>query len=438
MISGNGDHCILQHAGLIQPLDQKLHGLIELHICRHVGFAGLRYRHIRHLRLMLDRHLLIPEVIFHVPAHCQVVHVEGLNVPFLVRRQEIRGRLIDHLQIGFRPGMCKFIASALAVKIVAQVRMRLGAMIKFDAVVVVGFRLIALLCELVRQRKRQRVLGRFGHRPDPRLRDQPHKVEVFSVRGTDAPDRIIVIRKRKAFFLQPVQRRRIGPADREIREAFGCDQDQIFSLEHAGLVVSLLRLPLRGPSVQFRQRLFIGFITDSLIELARRKSACVQRVRRQQPEAFDRSFDLVHLGIVAVSTAVPAFSGKHQQLHQPQAQKQCRDGQADRPSVQAMQQETFPADRDHCRRAGQRDQQERQPFLQDRLPDDALKFRYLTPVKHGVGRVERPKNVIIYDLRRVDHGQRDDPRCQDIAFRSAAEQSADFCKQKRKKSRHHK
>ena len=116
MVGGQADDGVLQLSGLLQPLQQVLQGLVQLHLAGQIGPGVLAHVLVAHLIPVLGGHGVAQEGVVHMSADRQIVGVEGAL-------QAVVGEGgLHHLRVGFRPCVgVQLQPVAYALVVVAQV-----------------------------------------------------------------------------------------------------------------------------------------------------------------------------------------------------------------------------------------------------------------------------------------------------------------------------
>ena len=225
------DDGILIVAGLLQLLQQHPYGLIQLDITGKVGAGGLRQVQMLHCPAVAHTHGVAEEIILQVAADGEVV-----GHKMLIGQNGIQ-RGVHHIHIGFRPHHLDIEAVAHALIVIAEVGMGLIAGIIGVGVVVVGTGGVAHRPELVAEREGQPVGRRFGQAPGAGDGDEPQKVHIFAVQRADAPNGIVELGELEALAPQLVEVGGEVGVDGVFPQAFAGEEDEVFPLEIAGVVV---------------------------------------------------------------------------------------------------------------------------------------------------------------------------------------------------------
>ena len=108
-----------RHAGLVEPLEQELHGLVQLTLAGNVALDRLAVGQVGDLVIGLARHGVLGCVVFQMAGDGHVIRVERLGVHIVV------GGLVDHFDVGFRPLPRQRQAVVARLEDVAEIRVDL-------------------------------------------------------------------------------------------------------------------------------------------------------------------------------------------------------------------------------------------------------------------------------------------------------------------------
>ena len=149
----------------------------------------------------------------------------------------IADSFLHHFHIAFGPLGDDIKAVAFGDEVVAHIGMAFIPVVIGVAVVMVGVAEIAFGGKLVAHAEGHVIFAAFGHTPHPGFGQKTGADGVFAVAGGHAPDGVIVIFKNEALVGHFIKGRRQLLVQRPGGKALGADPDEVFALEHSGVLV---------------------------------------------------------------------------------------------------------------------------------------------------------------------------------------------------------
>ena len=453
VVGGQHDDGVFQHACLLQPLQQKLHCPVQLDLAGKVSAHRLAVRQLLDQGAVFcgDGVVAFVKGIGQMSRNRHVIHMERLL------RDKIRRGNVDHLYIGFRPLLRDLQTVSDRLEDIAEIRVGLVAVIICIGMIVEGISAVALPLELLHHRQRHGVFRSVVEAPCTRLWDRACQIDIFAVRGRNAPVGSIKFRKLHSLRLHSVQGRCQLRVDRQIRKALCGNKDQVAAREHARFFIFLcwglhgkvfvqaphrlvfLALCQRGKvqleniilgSVVLRQhrrrRHRLRFTRHRLVgrklrrlrgerrrllrgdQLAAVKAEDqpmhIQPERGQQSELQGTLGQIVRFMVEVIRRHRRVSKGRQQQNDRHmQRQRPCRKIRSAQTAADPGSRKDTPVHAEqHC---GQQHQQQRHRLDPKRVQDHAPEFQHLSAVSHGKSGIEKVKFIIINELRRVEDQQ---------------------------------